>query len=79
MKSISTEKSRLTLKQFFNLHKIPVHYVATLAVMNRSLLHNYISGVSKPSNKQLKRIELAIHKLSDDIKSVKLIIGKNEF
>lgn len=42
--------------------------------MNESLLRKYTNGIVKPSDKQLKRIETAVHELGNRMKKVKMVL-----
>lgn len=44
--------------------------LSEIADMNESLLSQYASGRKKPSPKQLKRIEHAIHRFADDLQAI---------
>jgi predicted RNase H-like HicB family nuclease len=44
--------------------------LAEIAEMNESLISQYASGIKKPGNKQLHRIESAIHRFADDLHAI---------
>ena len=44
--------------------------LAEIAEMNESLISQYASGIKKPGNKQLQRIENAIHRFADDLHAI---------
>lgn len=46
--------------------------IATLSGINPGLLRQYASGVKHPSAQQAKKIEVVIHKLAKELKSVSL-------
>ena len=46
--------------------------IADLSGINPSLLRQYASGVKHPSAQQAKKIEIVIHKLAKELKSVSL-------
>ncbi len=46
--------------------------IATLSSINPGLLRQYASGVKHPSAQQAKKIEVVIHKLAKELKSVSL-------
>ena len=46
--------------------------IADLSGINPSLLRQYASGVKHPSVQQAKKIEMVIHKLAKELKSVSL-------
>ncbi|MFV0506365.1 MAG: hypothetical protein ACK5L5_06595, partial [Bacteroidales bacterium] len=41
-----------------------------LTGINQKQLHHYASGLKKPREAQLKKIETALHKLGDELKAV---------
>ena len=59
------------LQRFFLTHKeINVAEFAKLAVINASLLRNYINGFKKPSKERESQILGQIHKLSEEYANV---------
>ncbi len=56
------------------LKEINVSAFARSIGMNESLLRKYTNGIAKPSDKQLKRIETAIHELGNRLKKVKIVL-----
>jgi len=44
--------------------------LSEVATINESLLSQYAHGVKKPSPKQLKRIETALHRFADDLQAI---------
>jgi len=46
--------------------------VAKLTGMNQSLLSQYANGIKKPSTKQSKKIEKAIHSFGEELLSIQL-------
>jgi predicted RNase H-like HicB family nuclease len=44
--------------------------LSEIANMNESLISQYANGIKKPGQKQLKRIETALHKFADDLYSI---------
>ena len=73
------EEKKYTLTEYHDklsdiLKEINVSSFARSIGMNESLLRKYKSGITKPSPKQLKRIESAIHELGHKMKKVKLVV-----
>lgn len=44
--------------------------LSQIAGMNESLISQYSTGVKKPGQKQLKRIETALHRFADDLQAI---------
>ena len=44
--------------------------LSEIAQINKSLISQYASGIKKPSPKQLKKIETAIHRFAEDLHSI---------
>lgn len=57
-----------------SLKEINVSALARSIGMNESLLRKYTNGIVKPSDKQLKRIETAIHELGNKMKKIKIAL-----
>lgn len=57
---------------FENFDYLNQSRIADLSGINPGLLRQYASGVKHPSAQQAKKIELAIHKLAKELKSVSL-------
>lgn len=61
------------LTTFFKKHSyLKASVVAKLAGLNQSLVRQYMNGTKTPSSKQVKKIEEVIHKISQELKTVKL-------
>ena len=46
--------------------------VARITGMNQSLISQYVSGIKKPSSKQTKKIERALHNLGQELLEIEL-------
>jgi predicted RNase H-like HicB family nuclease len=46
--------------------------VSRITGLNQSLISQYVTGIKKPSNKQTKKIEQALHHLGKELMEVKL-------
>ena len=46
--------------------------VSRITGMNQSLISQYVSGIKKPSNKQTKKIERALHHLGQELLEIEL-------
>lgn len=57
---------------FENFSYLNQSRIAYLSGINPGLLRQYASGVKHPSAQQAKKIEVAIHKLAKELKSVSL-------
>lgn len=63
----------ISIQTFFDIFKsINVSELARSAEVNESLLRQYAKGIKYPSIKQAKKIESAIHKLGENLKSIKI-------
>lgn len=61
------------ITEFFKEVKyITMEGVADKAGMNKSLLRQYATGVKNPSKQQIKKINVAIHKLGRELVSFKV-------
>jgi predicted RNase H-like HicB family nuclease len=47
--------------------------LAQISGLNKNLISQYANGIKNPSQKQLKRIEIALHDLGKDLLSISLI------
>jgi len=65
-------KLKLDLETFFEwLTKAMTQKgLSQIAGMNESLISQYSTGVKKPGQKQLKRIETALHQFADDLQAI---------
>jgi len=62
------------LQGFFDTHKyLKISEVARKAKINPGLMQHYASGIKFPSEKQLKKIETAVHSLGKELSSVSLV------
>jgi len=46
--------------------------VSRITGMNQSLISQYVSGIKKPSSKQTKKIERALHHLGQELLEIEL-------
>ena len=57
---------------FENFNYLNISAVADLAGVNSSLLRQYVSGVKYPSSRQVKKIEDALHRIGNELKSIRI-------
>ena len=63
---------RFSIEAFFKLFKsINISALADKSNINASLLRQYAKGIKHPSVKQAKKIEQSIHKLGEELTSIR--------
>jgi len=63
------------VQAFFSEHdEVKASVIARRAGINPGLMRQYSSGVKHPSKERAKQIEVAIHKLADDLHAVSLYV-----
>ena len=61
------------VQAFFSEHdEVKISVIAKRACINPTLMRQYSSGVKHPSKERAKQIEVAIHKLADELHAVSL-------
>ncbi len=62
------------LRAFFDEYNfLNVSVIAQKAKINRSLLGQYVKGIKHPSNKQAKKVEVAVHELAQKMNQISLV------
>ena len=69
----SAIRVKLDLQQFFEFYGINAKYLAKKIGMNPTLLSQYVNGVKKPSDKQVKKILEGIKALGRELLQLDLI------
>lgn len=63
------------VQTFFSEHEeVKISVIAKRAGINPALMRQYSSGVKHPSKERAKQIEVAIHKLADELRAVSLYV-----
>lgn len=71
VKKMDAFNYQMDLSSFFRLiPEVKISAIAEKAKINSSLLRQYVTGKSNPSEERLKQIEKAIHELGEELLSV---------
>lgn len=67
-----TLKLKLDTESFFNwiTKAMTQRGLSQISGMNETLISQYATGIKKPGQKQLKRIETALHQFANDLQSI---------